>query len=87
MTILLPENAALAQGHGRTGVTYHVEVSDDLSAAGWTVVAVKAPAANWTGSVTVGTASGGLVTVTVRAPDSITSGLRFFLRVRVEWNP
>ena len=87
MLVSLPENAALAQDHGRAGVTGHVEISDKLTPSGWSAVAVKTPGASWTGSVTTGPASGGLVPVTVRAPDTIASGQWSFLRLRVEWNP
>ncbi len=87
MLLSLPENATLTQGHGRPGVSYHVEVSADLTPSGWTVVAVKTPGAAWTGTVTTGPASAGLVPVTVRAPGTLASGQRYFLRVRAEWNP
>ena len=87
MLLRLPEDAALAQGHGRPGVTYQVEVSDDLTLSGWIAVAVKTPVAAWTGTVTTGPASGGMVPVTVYAPDPIASGRRCFLRVRMEWYP
>ncbi len=87
MLLSLPENAALAQGHGRPGVTYHVETSDDLALSGWTSVAVKTPVASWTGDVTTGTAAGGFMPVTVRAPGTIAATTRRFLRVRAVWNP
>ncbi len=82
LTILLPENAALPQSHGRAGVTYHAETSPDLAAASWTTVATKTPAAAWTGGVTVAPATGGAVPVTISAP---TSAGRMFLRLRAVW--
>jgi hypothetical protein len=84
MTLLIPQNAALAQGHGRPAVTYHVEISDDLAPGGWAVVAEKTPATAWTGNVAVGSAEDGLVPVAVSAGSS--AGRRF-LRVRAQWNP
>jgi hypothetical protein len=87
MLLSLPENSALAQGHGRAGVTYRVEVSADLTVGGWTTVAVKTPDTGWTGSVIVGAVSGGFVPVTVSAPGTIAAGQRTFLRVRTEWAP
>jgi hypothetical protein len=80
ITFHLPENAALAQGHGRPGLIYEVEISDDLSPASWNAIAIKAPDASWTGNVTIGPAAAGLVPVTVAAPASTP---RSFLRVRV----
>jgi hypothetical protein len=80
ITFYLPENPALAQGHGRTGLTYQVEISEDLSPAGWSVIAAKTPGAAWTGNVTVGPAASGFLRVTVLTP---TSTPQLFMRVRL----
>jgi hypothetical protein len=80
VTFHLPENAAFAQGHGRPDITYQVEMSESLSPASWSTIAIKAPASVWTGNVNVGPASGGRVPVTIRAPANAS---RQFLRMRV----
>jgi hypothetical protein len=84
ITFHLPENAALTQGHGRRGVVYQVEASEDLSPTTWTAIAVKAPGAAWTGNVTIDPAIAGLVPVTVLAPVNTP---RLFLRARVTYAP
>ena len=80
VTFHLPENAALAQGHGRPDITYQVEMSETLSPTSWTTIAIKAPGSAWTGNVIVGPASGGLVPVTIIAPATAS---RQFLRMRL----
>jgi hypothetical protein len=80
ITFHLPENAALAQGHGRPELHYQVETSEDISAASWKAIAMKAPGSAWTGIVTIGAAVAGLVPITILAP---TNTPRLFLRVRV----
>jgi hypothetical protein len=80
LTFRLPEHSGLTQGHGRPDLTYQVESSEDLSAASWTVLAVKTPTAPWTGSVTVAPDIGGFVRVTVATPPGATS---LFLRLRM----
>jgi hypothetical protein len=82
LTFRLPENSGLSQGHGRPGLTYMVESSEDLSPASWTVIAMKTPTTPWTGSVTVGPAVGGLVPVTVAAAPGAS---RLFFRIRMTY--
>jgi hypothetical protein len=85
LIVSLPQNGG---GYGRPEVTYTVEVSDGLSSPEWTVLAVKAPSAAWTGAGTVveGAPSGGRVPVTVL--DTPGAGRpRRFLRMVMSWTP
>lgn len=63
--LLLPENALATQQHGMSELVYTVQASSDL--ASWTTVATKSFTTAWSGAgtVTVGSAAGGLVPVTV----------------------
>jgi hypothetical protein len=76
----LPESSELTQGHGRPGLTYEVESSEDLSADNWTVIATKRPATPWVGNVSVGAPVGGLVSVTVAPLPDVP---QLFVRIRV----
>ena len=83
----VPQNAGLAQGHGRPEITYAVQVADALN--GWTTISTKSPTTNWTGTagVVVGAASGGLVPITVTDLAGAQGNLRRFIRLRVTWAP
>ena len=83
----LPENAARPGGHGQNEVTCQVQVSSDLLAPNWTTLATKTPTTNWTPGVTVGTASGGFVPVTVKDTLTISATQRRFVRLLMTWTP
>ena len=83
--LLIPVNASAAQGHGMGEAVYRVQASDDLNS--WSTVATKTLGAAWsgTGTIAVGTPSGGYVPVVVEDPQE--SMERRFMRLEVEWVP
>jgi hypothetical protein len=85
VTFRLPVNAAVAQGHGRSDVTYVVQISDSLTTPSWSAIATKTPASAWTGDVAVGAAVQGMVAVTV--PALVGEHPLKFLRVVMMWTP
>ena len=83
----VPTNATAPQGHGQAEVTYRVQASSDLF--NWNNIATKAPGASWTGvgAVSIGSAVGNFLPITVEDPDLISGQPRKFLRLQTSWTP
>jgi hypothetical protein len=83
---LVPQNAGATQSHGMLEAIYTVEATDDFIT--WNPVATKGFSTSWTGtgSVTLGSGSGGYIPVTVE--DNNSQGQpRRFLRLQVGYVP
>ncbi len=87
LTFRLPVNEDAAQAHGRPGVRYEVEAGNDLR--GWTAIAVKTPAAPWTGSAEVipGPVDEGYQQVSVIDTAGPPAQPQSHVRLRVTWEP
>ncbi len=83
----LPQTSVLG-GMGLPDIHYIIQAGDDLN--GWTTIAEKLPtSATWTGTatVTIGTASGGRIPVTVRDPQATAGQNRRFMSLKVQTVP
>ena len=82
--MLIPQNVAATQLHGRVGIIYTVQASNDL--ATWTTIATKTATTNWTGlAVTsVGAPLNGYLPVSVRDVGTFT---RRYLRLQITYAP
>jgi hypothetical protein len=87
LQFLVPQNAAAAQGHGLAEATYRVQASSDLT--NWTTIATKTLTTAWSGvgGVTLGTATGGFLPVTVEDTTPLGSQPRRALRLQITWVP
>ena len=86
LNMLIPQNVAATQLHGRAQITYTVQASNDVTPAGWTTIATKTSTTNWSGSglVSVGAPINGFVPVGVR---DIGTFPRRYMRLQITYGP
>jgi hypothetical protein len=84
LNMMIPQNVAATQLHGRAEIIYTVQASNDL--ANWTAIATKTPTTNWTGTgvASVGAPVNGYTPVSVR---DIGTFPRRYMRLQITYAP
>jgi hypothetical protein len=83
----VPVNPSAPQGHGQAEATYRVQVSSGFPT--WNTIATKSPGSAWAGvgAVSIGSAVGNFVPVTVEDTELLPPQPGRFLRLQMTWVP